>query len=488
LALKYHLDALKLAEQIGDNYSESIALNSIGNIHIELGHYREAIKYFHRCLPIARLAKNNLGIAMNLNNIGEAYENLSLLDSAKYYYELSLRYNQLINIKKGIAIGYISIGSILKKQGKTAKAILLFKKALAINISLKDKIYVANNYNNLGEAYLSNKQYSEANKALHSGLDIALLIHSKIETKSAFYGLMVLYEVQQKYKMALNFSKQYKLYADSIVNEKNSHNVVQMEAIYEKDKEQQKIIYLEKSQHDNHLLIIASFILLALVLIIGSLSLVRHRLLLRNRQLQREMSVRYQIAADLHDDLGSTLSSISILSSVLLQHIANEQPSREVIDKIFENAQNALKSIDDIIWSVNPKNNMFSNLFLRISDYAIPLFESKGIDFNIQIPDSVNSLPFTLEVGRNSYLIIKESINNLVKHSKCTKAHLIVFYHHPYIEIEITDNGVGFLEAQNSSHNGVFNMYERARQIDAQFSIRSTVGLGTTITLKVKSY
>jgi len=488
LALKYHLEALKLSEQTGDNYSESIALNSIGNIHTVLGHYREAIKYFHRCLPIARLAKNDLGIAMNLNNIGEAYENLNLLDSAKYYYELSLQYNRQINIKKGTAIGYNSIGNILKKQGKVAEAIVLFKKALEINISLKDKIYVANNYINLGEAYLSNKQYPEADKALKSGLDIALLIHSKIETKDSYYGLMVLNEILQNYKLALNFSKQYKKYADSIVNEKNSHNVAQMEAIYDKDKEQQKIIYLEKSQRDNHLLIIASFVLLAFVVITGSLSIIRHRLLLRNRQLQQEMSVRYQIAADLHDDLGSTLSSISILSSVLLQHIENEKPPREVVDKIFENAQNALKSIDDIIWSVNPKNNKFSNLFSRISEYAVPLFESKHIDFKIVIPDSVNSLPFTLEVGRNSYLIIKESINNLVKHSKCTKAHVIVFDRHPYIEIEISDNGVGFIESQNSSHNGVFNMHERARQIDAQFSIKSTVGSGTTIRLTVKSY
>jgi signal transduction histidine kinase len=200
------------------------------------------------------------------------------------------------------------------------------------------------------------------------------------------------------------------------------------------------------------------------------------------------MSVRYQIAADLHDDLGSTLSSISILSSVLLQQIANEQPPREVIDKIFENAQNALKSIDDIIWSVNPKNNMFSNLFLRIKDYAIPLFESKHIEFEIQIPDSVNSLPLTLEVGRNSYLIIKESVNNLVKHSKCTKTYINVIDRHPYIEIEISDNGVGFIEQQNSLHNGVFNMYERARQIDAQFSIVSNPGAGTIIRLRVKSY
>jgi len=488
LALKYHLDALKLAEQTDDDYSSSISLNSIGNIHIVLGHYKEAIGYFRQCLPIAKRAKNELGIAMNLNNIGEAYENLNMLDSAKHYYEESLHYNQHINVEKGTAIGYNSLGNVLKKQGKMDEAITLFNKALVINQTLGDKIYIADNYNNLGGAYLAAKKYTEAEQALRSGLQIALSIHSKIEAKNAYLGLMQLYEAQSIFDKALINSKQYKLYADSIVNEKNSRNVAQMEAIYERDKEQQKIVFLEKTQRDNHLLTIAFFVLLMLTLIVGTLSLIRHRLKLRNQQLQRELEVRYQIAADLHDDLGSTLSSISILSSVLSQHIGTQQSSPEVIEKIFENSQNALKAIDDIIWSVNPKNNKFANLFVRIREYATPLFESRHIDFDIRIPESANSLPLTLEVGRNTYLIIKEAVNNLVKHSQCTKAQLIVSDQTPYIEIDIADNGVGFDVQQDSLRNGIRNMRERAQQIDAQISIESVAKHGTTIRLRVKSY
>jgi signal transduction histidine kinase len=173
---------------------------------------------------------------------------------------------------------------------------------------------------------------------------------------------------------------------------------------------------------------------------------------------------------------------------VLSQHIGTQQSSPEVIEKIFENSQNALKAIDDIIWSVNPKNNKFANLFVRIREYATPLFESRHIDFDIRIPESANSLPLTLEVGRNTYLIIKEAVNNLVKHSQCTKAQLIVSDQTPYIEIDIADNGVGFDVQQDSLRNGIRNMRERAQQIDAQISIESVAKHGTTIRLRVKSY
>jgi signal transduction histidine kinase len=488
LALKYHLEALKLSEKTKDDYSASIALNSIGNIHVLLGHNQEAITYFRQCLPIAKRAKNDLGIAMNLNNIGEAYENLNMLDSAKHYYTESLHYNQHINVKKGTAIGYNSLGNVYKKEGRISEAIVLYRQALAINIALGDKIYVAGNYINIGNAHVVEKQYAEAEKMLQKGLQIALSIQSKAEVRNAAFGLMQLNENRQKYKEAFYFSKLYKLYADSIVNEKNSRNVAQMEAIYEKDKEQQKIVFLEKAQKDNRLLTIAVVILLALSLIVGSLSLIRHRLRLRNKQLQRELEVRYQIAADLHDDLGSTLSSISILSSVLTQHCNNQNPSSEIIQKIFENAQNALKAIDDIIWSVNPKNNKFANLFVRIKEYAIPLFESKKIDSEISIPETANDLPLSLEVGRNSYLIIKEAINNLAKHSQCTRAKIIVTEKHPYIDVEIMDNGIGFDWQKESSRNGIKNMEERAKQINAQFSIISNQQEGTSIHLRLKPY
>lgn len=488
LALKYHLDALKLAEKTKDDYSASIALNSIGNIHIILGHNQEAITYFRQCLPIAKRAKNTLGIAMNLNNIGEAYENLNMLDSAKHYYSESLHYNQHINVKKGTAIGYNSLGNVYKKEGKTEEAIKLYRKALEINLAQGDKIYVADNYINIGEACLAARSFPEAKAALTKGLKIALDIRSKTEARNASMSLMQLHENLRQYKEAFYFSKLYKQYADSIMNEKNSRNVAQMEAIYEKDKEQQKIVFLEKSQRDNRLLTIAAFVLLTLVLIVGSLSFIRHRLLLRNRQLQRELEVRYQIAADLHDDLGSTLSSISILSSVLTQHCNNQNPSSEIIHKIFDNAQNALKAIDDIIWSVNPKNNKFANLFVRIKEYAIPLFESKKIDSEISIPETANELPLSLEVGRNSYLIIKEAINNLAKHSQCSRAKIIVTEKHPYIDVEITDNGIGFDWQKESSRNGIKNMEERAKQINAQFSIKSNHQEGTSIRLRLKPY
>lgn len=484
LALKYHLDALKLAIQIKDDYSESIALNSIGNIHIVLGNYRTAISYFQQCLPIAKRANNDLGIAMNLNNIGEAYENLNLLDSAKFYYELSLEYNQHVNIIKGTNINYNAIGNVLVKQGKPTEAIVLFKKALESNLKLGDQIYVANNYNNLGRAYLASKQYENAENSLKEALKIAQSIHSKGEIRDAYQTLMDLNEAQLRFEKALQYSKANKAYADSILNEKNSRTVAQMEAIYNKEKEQQQIVILEKSQKISRLIVLSLFGLLILVLISGFLLLHRHNLAERNTQLQRQLDFRNQVAANLHDDIGSMLTNISLLAELSRKKINQPEMALDFINRLSEEINLSEQALHDIIWSVNSKNDTLEEMFDHMRRYASELFDAGNTQYHLQL-DETGTRKLGMEQRHNLFLIYKESLKNIYKHAEASNVWITVTLQNKMLFIEIKDDGKGFNTAQKTHRNGLSNLSQRVETMNGIFNLTSSPGHGTEIRISI---
>lgn len=206
----------------------------------------------------------------------------------------------------------------------------------------------------------------------------------------------------------------------------------------------------------------------------------------RIRNLIKLEKFRTKIASDLHDDVGSTLSSISIMSDLLQTQIDNTPKAEDMIQKIGSNAHNMLESMDDIIWSVNPSNDKFHNLDLRIREYAIPLFETKNIQFQIITPVEISAVSLPMDVKRNIFLISKEAVNNLVKYSKCTEAKIEFNLNRSFLKMEVSDNGSGFDTEQASNRNGLRNMKQRAEQIQGILSIISENGKGTKISLIVK--
>jgi signal transduction histidine kinase/ligand-binding sensor domain-containing protein len=206
----------------------------------------------------------------------------------------------------------------------------------------------------------------------------------------------------------------------------------------------------------------------------------------RIKQLLKVERLRTRIASDLHDDIGSTLSSISILSEILSNQLDNSPKSSTMISQIGTNARNMLESMDDIIWAVNPSNDKFQNLGLRVREYAIPLFESKNIKFNIHIDSSLAMLQLPMDIRRNLYLIAKESINNLVKYSECSEVKVEFSEHNPNLLMTVEDNGKGFDPESPTTRNGLKNMKRRASQIHAQIDISSNIGKGSIVKLIVK--
>ena len=223
-----------------------------------------------------------------------------------------------------------------------------------------------------------------------------------------------------------------------------------------------------------------SFVLLT----VAGIGLIIYRV--RREQEEKRKRIRLKIASDLHDDVGSTLSSISIMSD-LLQSRPEESPnSEEMLRKIGSDARNLLDSMDDIIWSVNPQNDSFQNIVVRIREYAIPLFEPLDVKFSVVISAGILSLQLPMDKRRNLFLIAKEAINNAAKYSGCTEASIEFFYARSILKMTVSDNGRGFDTSKDYARNGLRNMKFRGEKIGGKVTIRSTIGKGTTVTLVLR--
>jgi signal transduction histidine kinase len=157
-----------------------------------------------------------------------------------------------------------------------------------------------------------------------------------------------------------------------------------------------------------------------------------------------------------------------------------------MVAEIKDNSILLMEKMDDIVWSINPKNDSLENLLLRIKRFGGALFEAKDIDYNMDIQDNVKNIRLPMEYRQHIFLIMKEAINNLVKYAKATKASISASYSDDQLEVTILDNGDGFEMPDQASGNGILNMKNRAQQMNASLVIESRLGQGTKVFLKVK--
>jgi signal transduction histidine kinase/ligand-binding sensor domain-containing protein len=223
-------------------------------------------------------------------------------------------------------------------------------------------------------------------------------------------------------------------------------------------------------------------ILIALLLMGLLYTLYRIRV---NRIIAQE-KLRNTIARDLHDEVGSTLSSIAIMTEMAAHNLDKAGAgTREKLLGISNNARNTLENMDDIIWAINPQNDSFINLEDRLKAYIIPLCESKDIAFELNIDNALDDINVDMQKRKNIYLILKEAINNAIKYSEGTKIQFKCFVSDKSIIAYVNDNGKGFDANAVSNRNGIKNMNKRAEELNGNLKIESIINVGTSIILDV---
>ncbi len=233
------------------------------------------------------------------------------------------------------------------------------------------------------------------------------------------------------------------------------------------------------------------FPILATIIVLVIMHLVTGRLQISEALSKQRMKLRERISRDLHDDLASTLGSISIYSDTL-KRIEDPVQSdfKRLSLKIADLTQSALQSITDIIWMTSPRNDSLQGLLAKVNNYLYEILTDNGIQYHAEInaPDQTILLPD--ELKNDTFLILKEAIHNIIRHAKASGVTFIAEVNGSLCSISLMDNGVGFDEdklQKDASHgNGLINIRRRAEESRIDLSIFSQSGKGTFIHMKFK--
>jgi hypothetical protein len=209
------------------------------------------------------------------------------------------------------------------------------------------------------------------------------------------------------------------------------------------------------------------------------------------RQKVKVNNIRIQIASDLHDEVGSTLSSISVLGKVLNKQIKDQVPEAlPILDKILKSSRQTIINLRDTVWAINPENDSFEKLISKMRIFAIEMFDAEDITLHYQNDFEKNKellalFNLSMELRRNVYLMFKEIINNIIKHANADTVHISMTEENGLIQLRISDNGKGFEWNKINDGNGLKNLHRRAADCHMNLDIQSNINQGTTITVYI---
>ena len=200
------------------------------------------------------------------------------------------------------------------------------------------------------------------------------------------------------------------------------------------------------------------------------------------RQRMKTEEIRQRIAADLHDEVGANLSSITFLVESLRKRLnGSHENVKDLLERIANNSTESATLINDTIWALNPAYDSFDKLLERIKSFASGLFSSNDIAFTIENNLTQTQFELSIEQRRNLYHIIKESINNIIKHASATKVFLRINESENGINIIIEDNGVGFCTKTEYGGNGMKNYKIRTMGDEIKVEVSSEMDVGTKV-------
>ena len=225
-------------------------------------------------------------------------------------------------------------------------------------------------------------------------------------------------------------------------------------------------------------------IIVCVVFILLVYSMYRYRV----NEIKKYYAMRTNISQDLHDEIGSTLGSISIYSEVAKKLSVTNEKADEAISKIGVVSRELIDKMGDIVWSINPNNESFEQLQNRMQAFAAMMLTPHEIQFSFHSPGNGNSPVFSMQKRRNIYLIFKEAINNIVKYAECKTVNIDLSIRENNFCMLISDDGKGFDLFSNSvfNGNGIKNMRSRSADMHAQLIIDSVIDKGTVIKVTLK--
>ena len=510
-ALNYHLQALKINEDLQDSIAIASNYNNLGMVLDNAGKDSAALTYFLKAIQIQEHKGKKEDLLKTYNNLGILQANLLQTDKAIYYFEKAAQIahetNQLAiegSIKHNIAMFHIG-------EENYHQALDLLSQSLAIHQQTNNDRGAATNYLYIGITCLYLKELKKGLTNLKLAQDLANQKGFNDILSECYLQLSIFYEGEKNFSEALTYLKLWAEVEHAIINEASVSSMAEMQTKYETEKKekenfelkriteiQQLTIENDNQKRKNQLILgTALFSLIIVVLLfvyyrkkqtqktIHAVQLAEADKLRFKAVIEAEEKERARIARELHDGLGQMLSTARLNVSGLNNNSSADDKALVI---------SALKIIDDSCEEVrNIAHNMMPGALIQMG--LIPaledLFDHINASKNLQVhftAEVTDAIGITKEIS--IYRIIQEMLNNIIKHAKAKNAHISMLQKGSHLHLQIKDDGLGFdpLKIKDSAGIGWKNIYSRVTMLNGTIEIDTAEGKGLVVNMLISMH
>jgi signal transduction histidine kinase len=527
-AIKIYFDVLEFYKHTSDSSSIAAILNDIGNTYSYMKDFKQSLFYQNEALIYLKTITNDRLIGNIFNSLGSIYRNMGERDSAIYYYEKSLDYKlrggniySIMNTRNNLCI-------LIDYKNNPEHCLECFQNLIKELRSVGDIRGIARSYINISISYDYHNDCENAISSLDSaGYYLGFSEDFFIKQEYLSNYASTLYKCGNS-KLAYSFLDSLLGLKDSIFEVQKRKSMLELDTKYQTRAKADSIQVLDSENTANMLKVNKqkwqiSFLFILVLSILGAGGSVFYYF--RQRQiLKRDLAIaqmreaeRVRIARDMHDEIGSGLSRISLMGEQLKMLELKKSKGKPAkaskeenvhkkgmgsqdlkgnITRITAQSRDLSGSLKEIIWAIDPSNDKLDELLFYIRDYVYELFTDTDIKADLDFPDDLEDLNVGSEARRNLFLSVKEIINNIIKHSEAENVKVsFQLDKHPegrmrdrYLNqkatITLSDDGKGFDPAQVKKGVGLDSIRARTEKLGGQMVLDTKPGKGTIIVLK----
>jgi signal transduction histidine kinase len=484
-----HLQSLRLFEKLGNLRGQSFCLHSLGNDFFSMNQPHTAKKYFEASLTIKEKLNDKRGALNSTISLGDVYKDLKEYKKAELYYTSALTTARSLKVPIEEARILHQYGLLFSRMNAYDKARASFAQSMEISRQTGDSVTYKKTKSELIGLDLAEQTKKNTEVDLLSGLNTVIRIGDRQQEAIEYNRLSEYYALNKDFEKAHYYSKKYYALSDSV----NGNNILmqlkELEEKYNSEKKEKEIELLKKNQEVQTLALArqranTSIVIIALlsVIIISALLVNRYRVMNRIRRHAELVTMQQNIARDLHDDIGSTLSSINIISQLAMKESSGNSKQ---LQKIAAYSSGMMETMSDMVWSINPSNNSLEQMVAKMKEFAAEILEPKNIHYDFQVDAHLSSLKLDGEKRKNLFLIFKEAINNAAKYSEAKTIVIQLTRESGFLNLLVQDNGKGFDEKTITRGNGLKNMADRAQKMKGEWKQSGKPGEGTTLQVRV---
>jgi two-component system sensor histidine kinase UhpB len=488
----YVVRADTLADGSNNLKAKAMVKNQMAILFREQHQYPKAIGYFKEAIETYVQLKDSINYLGAIGSLSILYNAIAQPDSSLAWLNKCF---PIIQSLKGYeyekAMIYERTGDTRDKLHQYDKAMDSYRHAYDLFRATGNKADQAYEATNLGKTLTNLHDPKQAEYYLLQSYRLNDSLHLTNYAHDAASNLAALYTTTNDWHKAYQWMVTTRALQDTLDKAGQIEKTAELQAKYEAEKKDKEIALLKKDQElraadlqKERTIKFSAFILSALVILIGFLVLNRYRLIQKTRRLVEIEKLRNTIARDLHDDIGSALSSIHINSNMALSH-PEQQVVKSQLENIQKNSGRMMESMGDIVWAINPANDSMENLQSRMKEFLAEILEPLNISWQLNGTETLKKIKFDIDKRKEMYLIFKEAVNNAAKYSACTNITVRLQEGTKEAILQITDNGRGFDMQNVRQGNGLHNMQQRAALMEGVLDISSTPDKGTTVTLQM---